>query len=213
MSTRLTRRGQIVVVGAVIAASISVGIATGNVCWWGACSDITSPQQVEPMTAAERSQVSEMYGPIAEPTAPRERQTRHVSRSAQRSTLACHDRLDRVLARAGFQGENRREAWAIAMRESNGVPTTVGSGVDVGLFQFNRPTWGSASWWDESALLTADYNARIAYRLSDGGSTWAHWGLDGSGRTDASLYGMWSDAQVWAWITEPYQRYYSQYPC
>ena len=119
--------------------------------------------------------------------------------------------LVRTLYEAGFRGENLREAWSIAMRESNGKEQTVSSTGDYGLFQFNYPTWGNTL--DYGRILDGEYNAAQAFRISKGGRTWAHWGLTGDGQTDPSLYGTWSSDQVWAWITEPYQRYYKQYPC
>jgi hypothetical protein len=124
---------------------------------------------------------------------------------------SCLDKLGILLHRVGFRGENLREAWSIAMRESNGKERTVSSTGDYGLFQFNYPTWGNTL--DYSRILDGEYNAAQAFRISKGGRTWAHWGLTGSGQTDPSLYGSWSSGQVWAWITEPYQRYYRQYPC
>lgn len=137
--------------------------------------------------------------------------TKRVSRSdVRKPVFSCKNDLARTLYKAGFRGENLHEAWAIAMRESRGQEDAT-SGVDYGLFQFNYPTWGNVL--DYSRILDGDYNAAQAYRISKGGSTWAHWGLTGSGETDPSLYGMWSDSQVWAWITEPYQRYYNKYPC
>lgn len=137
--------------------------------------------------------------------------TKHVSRSDTRKPpFSCQNNLAKTLYKAGFRGENLHEAWAIAMRESRGQQDAT-SGADYGLFQFNYPTWGNVLDYDR--ILDGDYNAAQAFRISKGGSTWAHWGLTGSGETDASLYGMWSEGQVWAWITEPYQKYYNKYPC
>lgn len=126
---------------------------------------------------------------------------------------ACLDGLGATLYRAGFRGKDLREAWSIAMRESNGEPTKVSNGVDVGLFQFNYPSHRSEKWWDWDALRDARYNARVAYRVSRGGRDWSWWGLTGSGTTDPSLYGSWSRARIKSDITDPYQKYYGQYPC
>jgi hypothetical protein len=124
---------------------------------------------------------------------------------------SCLDKLGNLLYQVGFRGENLHEAWSIAMRESRGKEQAVSATGDYGLFQFNYPTWGNTL--NYSRILDGDYNAAQAFRISKGGRTWAHWGLTGSGQTDPSLYGSWSSDQVWAWITEPYQRYYRQYPC
>ena len=131
----------------------------------------------------------------------------------QRMPRMCNDQLYRWLYDAGFRGHNIREAWAIAMRESNGKPTQISNGVDHGLFQFNRPSWGGKSWWNTQMLLTPVYNAKIAYQLSDGGNNWQPWGMGDHNEFNFTNYGMWSEWQLYNWIVEPYQRYYAQYPC
>lgn len=125
----------------------------------------------------------------------------------------CSNPLVRLLYRVGFRGPNVREAWAIAMRESRGQ-ARLGpghpqyNGSDVGLFQWNRPSWSNAEWWDEKKLLNGHYNASIAYTMSKGGRTWGPWGLTGSGELDASRYvSVWSAWQIQAWIWEPFQRF------
>lgn len=132
---------------------------------------------------------------------------------------SCTDALVRTLAEAGFTGENLREAWSIAMRESGGDPT-LGPGhpaynqEDVGLFQFNRPTFMEEAWWDEEKLLDARYSADLAFRLSEGGRNWWLWGLDGQGRLDPGAYtSVWTPEQIRKWIIEPYRFWYSKFPC
>ena len=127
--------------------------------------------------------------------------------------VQCNNQLYKWLYEAGFRGHNIREAWAIAMRESNGKPTQISSGVDHGLFQFNRPSWGGKPWWNTQMLLTPVYNAKIAYQLSDGGKNWQPWGMGDHNEFNFTNYGMWSEWQLYNWIVEPYQRYYAQYPC
>lgn len=129
------------------------------------------------------------------------------------AVASCKNPLAQTLYRAGFRGKNHREAWAIAMRESNGNEKEISPSSDYGLFQFNAPSWSGASWWDWNLILDGEYNARVAYKMSKGGKTWYPWGLDGQGNLDSGSYGGWSDSQVYAWIVEPYQRYYRQYPC
>ena len=127
----------------------------------------------------------------------------------------CNDKLAKILYRAGFRGENLHEAWAIAMRESRGIPTQIGHGSDFGLFQFNYPSHYDKEWWDSEKLLDPLYNAKVAFQMSDGGKDWSQWGLDGQGNTQAHLYRNygWSEWQIDNWITIPYQKYYEQYPC
>lgn len=129
----------------------------------------------------------------------------------------CKDQTIKVLREAGFTGANLREAYAIAWRESNGQadlgPGHPGyNGEDMGLFQFNRPTFSDQSWWDEDMLLDGAYNAGVAYKLSKGGRSWWLWGLDGQGNTDAEAYqGIWSEDQIYNWITAPFQKYAKQF--
>lgn len=127
----------------------------------------------------------------------------------------CSNWLVRLLYRAGFRGENLREAWAIAMRESGGNEKSISSSQDYGVFQFNKPTWGSQPWWDDEAVLTRDYNVAVAYRLSDGGRNWLPWGLDGQGRANPLVYERsgWSATQIEEWIIKPYVKWYNLYPC
>lgn len=130
----------------------------------------------------------------------------------------CKNQLAKWIYAAGFRGHNIREAWTIAMRESNGTNLGPGmsgfNGHDYGLFQFNQGAWGRSTWWSTAKLLTPEYNARIAYKLSKGGRSWTPWGMQDHMEFDTSSYaGIWSSDQFYAWVIEPYQRYYAQYPC
>lgn len=124
----------------------------------------------------------------------------------------CGNQLVKWIYEAGFRGQNIREAWAIAMRESNGRPATVSNGVDHGLFQFNQPSWGGQSWWNTSKLLTPVYNAKVAYKMSKGGKNWGPWGMRDHAEWNFASYGMWSDWQIQNWIIGPYMKYYHQFP-
>jgi len=123
----------------------------------------------------------------------------------------CVDPVVSVLKHAGFTGRNLREAWAIVMRESGGRADLVSNNVDHGLFQFNIDAHHDKYWWSTELLLTAEYNARVAYFTSQGGKDWLMWGLTGEGRTDARMYPMWDEDKVYRWITEPFERYFSQF--
>lgn len=134
-----------------------------------------------------------------------------VAKNKHDKKFECKNQLAKWIYGAGFRGHNIREAWAIAMRESNGIPTTV-SGEDYGLFQFNYSSWSNKFDW--SRILDPEYNAKAAFKLSKGGKSWIPWGMRDHREWDnASYAGIWSDEQFYAWVIEPYERYYKQYPC
>lgn len=128
------------------------------------------------------------------------------------------DRLSGWLQEAGFKGQSLRVAWAIAMRESSGQPDLGPgnphfNGYDWGLFQFNKPSWGKQSWWDEKKILDPVYNAKVAFELSKGGTYWLPWGLTSDGKAmDAKCYPMWSAEKQMAWIWKPYKEWYDKFP-
>lgn len=131
----------------------------------------------------------------------------------------CKNQLVQLLAYVGFKGENIREAWAIAMRESGGR-SAVGpgdptfNGADWGMFQFNRPTYYTQPWWNDAAMLDGEYNARVAYYMSRGGRSWYPWGLDGQGNVNAGAYdSIWTPQMIKDRIEVPYKRWYDQFPC
>jgi hypothetical protein len=133
--------------------------------------------------------------------------------SASNGRKACPSRLVSILREAGYRGENLHEAWAVAMRESHGHPKSVSSTHDYGLFQFNKATWDDERWWKKKRLLHVRYNAKIAYRLSEGGRTWYLWGLDGHGEANAHLYrnSGWTEEKVQEYIVKPYRKFYAEY--
>lgn len=128
------------------------------------------------------------------------------------------NRLIDWLREAGFKGEGLRIAWAIAMRESNGIPE-IGkghkyfNGYDWGLFQLNKPTFGKRAWWDDAKMVDAIYNAKIVYDLSKGGTFWVPWGLSGDGKSmNVSCYKMWSEEKQMNCIWKPFKKWYDKYP-
>lgn len=128
------------------------------------------------------------------------------------------NRLIDWLRQVGFKGEGLRIAWAIAMRESNGIPE-IGkghkyfNGYDWGLFQLNKPTFGKRAWWDDNKMTDAIYNAKIVYDLSKGGTFWVPWGISGDGKSmNASCYKMWSEEKQMNCIWKPYKKWYDKYP-
>ena len=117
----------------------------------------------------------------------------------------CDNWLVKVLKKAGFRGENLREAWAIVMRESGGREDAISATGDYGMFQFNKVAWGGQDWWNTSLLLTREYNAAIAFQISDGGRTWYPWDIDGKGNHK----GNYTSTGVY----NKYVKWYNEYPC
>jgi lipopolysaccharide export LptBFGC system permease protein LptF len=142
-----------------------------------------------------------------------------ISLKKNKEIKTCKNKLVKILEKAGFKGENLKEAWAIAMRESRGQNIVKGhqsfNGSDYSIFQFNKPSWGKQPWWSDSKLADPVYAAKIAYKLSEGGKNWLHWGLTGKGEPNAKLYLRygWSNSRVQAHIVEPYKFFYKKYPC
>lgn len=96
--------------------------------------------------------------------------------------------LVELLSAVGFKGSALRTAWAVAMRESNGHPTShnnnIGTGDNsYGLFQINmlgslgtdrRDKFGIKT---DAELLDPVTNAQAAYFMTKGGADWGSWGL------------------------------------
>jgi hypothetical protein len=94
--------------------------------------------------------------------------------------------LKELLYLVGFRGNDLKEAWAIAKKESNGQPirfngNTKTGDSSYGMFQINmigelgperRDKFNLDS---NSELLNPVVNAKIAFHMSDGGSDWSSW--------------------------------------
>lgn len=91
-----------------------------------------------------------------------------------------------MLKAVGFKGQDLKEAWAVAKKESNGQPirfngnTRTGDS-SYGLFQINmisklgperRDKFNLKTNFD---LLNPVTNAKIAYHMSKGGQNWSAW--------------------------------------
>jgi hypothetical protein len=86
----------------------------------------------------------------------------------------------------GFKGQDLKEAWAVAKKESNGQPIRFNGNTNTGdnsygLFQINminqlgpdrREKFNLRSNFD---LLNPVTNAKIAYHMSNGGTNWSAW--------------------------------------
>ena len=100
--------------------------------------------------------------------------------------------LVQLLAAVGFEGKALKTAWAVAMRESRGHPTSHNTNAKTGdnsygLFQINMI--GSlgverlAKLQDKigivkhADLLDPVANAKAAYYMTEGGTDWSSWGL------------------------------------
>lgn len=94
--------------------------------------------------------------------------------------------LKELLYLVGFRGNDLKEAWAIAKKESNGQPirfngNTKTGDSSYGMFQINMigelgPDRREKFNLDaNSDLLNPVVNAKIAFHMSDGGSDWTAW--------------------------------------
>jgi hypothetical protein len=111
--------------------------------------------------------------------------TTTLEKYQNKPTLSDKD-LVLVLQAVGFKGQDLREAWAVAKKESNGQPIrfngNTGTGDNsYGLFQINmisdlgperRDKFNLRTNFD---LLNPVVNAQIAYHMSDGGKNWSAW--------------------------------------
>ena len=94
--------------------------------------------------------------------------------------------LVELLSAVGFKGQDLKEAWAVAKKETNGRPLAHNGNRKTGdnsygLFQINmiadlgvarREQFGLES---NAELLNPVVNAQIAYHMSDGGKDWSAW--------------------------------------
>ena len=91
-----------------------------------------------------------------------------------------------MLKAVGFKGQDLKEAWAVAKKESNGQPirfngNTKTGDSSYGLFQINmirdlgpqrRDKFNLDTNFD---LLNPVINAQVAYHMSNGGKNWSAW--------------------------------------
>jgi len=120
--------------------------------------------------------------------------------------------LVELLAAVGFEGKALKTAWAVAMRESRGHPTSHNTNANTGdnsygLFQINmigslgaerlarfKDKIGIAKVAD---LLDPVANAKAAYYMTDGGKDWGSWGL-GPNAYDGSA----AEPAVTLWVVQ-----------
>lgn len=96
--------------------------------------------------------------------------------------------LAALLKEVGFDGAALKTAWAVAMRESHGHPTSHNTNLytgddSYGLFQVNmigamgagRRVWLGIQ--HNAQLLDPVTNVQAVYRMTHGGQDWGSWGL------------------------------------
>jgi hypothetical protein len=104
----------------------------------------------------------------------------------QNADVLTDTELVELLSAVGFTGQDLKEAWAVAKKETNGRPLAHNGNKatgdnSYGLFQINmiadlgvarREQFGLES---NAELLNPVVNATIAYHMSDGGKNWSAW--------------------------------------
>jgi hypothetical protein len=94
--------------------------------------------------------------------------------------------LKNLLKLVGFEGQNLKEAWAIAKKESNGRPFAFNGNSETGdssygIFQINMlgmlgPDRRNKFDLQHNAdLFNPVVNAQIAFHMSNGGENWSSW--------------------------------------
>ena len=104
----------------------------------------------------------------------------------QNATSLSDKDLKNLLKLVGFEGQNLKEAWAIAKKESNGRPFAFNGNHETGdssygIFQINMlgmlgPDRRTKYDLDHNVdLFNPVVNAEIAYEMSNGGQNWSAW--------------------------------------
>lgn len=94
--------------------------------------------------------------------------------------------LKELLYLVGFRGNDLKEAWAVAKKESNGQPIRFNGNTNTGdssygMFQINMIGMLGPDRRDKfdldsnSDLLNPVVNAQIAFHMSNGGKDWSAW--------------------------------------
>jgi hypothetical protein len=104
----------------------------------------------------------------------------------ENATKLSDSELALMLNAVGFEGQDLKEAWAIAKKESNGRPLAFNGNAltgdsSYGVFQINMigmlgPDRRDKFELDHNAdLFNPVVNAKIAYHMSNGGKDWSAW--------------------------------------
>jgi hypothetical protein len=135
-----------------------------------------------------------------EPKVEKKKEVKPLSYFENRTNLSDIE-LVWLLEAVGFEGQELKEAWAIAKKESNGRPlafngNTLTGDNSYGIFQINminslgedrREKFDLAH---NADLFNPVVNAQIAYHMSNGGEVWRAWhiGKDAYTSTSGSHY-------------------------
>lgn len=112
-------------------------------------------------------------------------QVRTLAKYVNADSLTDHQLIE-LLGAVGFKGQDLKEAWAIAKKESRGNPLSHNGNRNTGdnsygLFQVNmigslgdkrRDKFSLSS---NAELFNPVVNAQIAYHMSNGGEDWSAW--------------------------------------
>jgi hypothetical protein len=104
----------------------------------------------------------------------------------QNATSLSDKDLKNLLKLVGFEGQNLKEAWAVAKKESNGRPLAFNGNISTGdssygIFQINMLGVLGLDRRDKfeldhnADLFNPVINAEIAYHMSNGGQDWSSW--------------------------------------
>ena len=118
-------------------------------------------------------------------TSQQEKQVDALVKYVNADSLTDHQLVE-LLSAVGFKGQDLKEAWAIAKKESHGNPLSHNGNRKTGdnsygLFQVNmlgslgddrRDKFNLAS---NAELFNPVVNAKIAYHMSNGGKDWSAW--------------------------------------
>ena len=157
---KLTNRIR-VAIGAISITPLVIGLLVG------VATPAVAPSKAEALTAQKTMQV------------------RTLAKYANADSLN-DAQLKELLSAVGFKGQNLKEAWAIAKKESHGNPLSHNGNRKTGdnsfgLFQVNmlgslgdtrRDKFNLAS---NAELFNPVVNAQIAYHMSGGGKDWSAW--------------------------------------
>jgi len=104
----------------------------------------------------------------------------------ENATTLSDKELKNLLYLVGFRGQNLKEAWAVAKKESNGRPFAFNGNISTGdssygIFQINMLDALGPARRDKfelqhnADLFNPVINAEIAYHMSKGGEDWTAW--------------------------------------
>lgn len=173
MATRLTLRGKIVFGTAIVLVVSGISHITHDVCWTG--PEVWRYGSCKAMIERYVNQTLNVPTP----------QVDRLETFRNADKLSEVD-LAELLWLVGFRDNALKNAWAIAMRESNGRPLAHNNNTKTGdnsygVFQINmigklgvdrRDLFNIAN---NSKLFDPVMNAEIAYYMSDGGMDWSSW--------------------------------------